>query len=295
MYGRTFAQMYTGSMFGKPPLVWTVLGYIIANQRPASYKDPKAESYVELNPVLLAAMFASTVEEIEKALLDLEAPDPNSRDKRQDGRRIVLIGERTIGPRQYWVVNGRKYRTIKDDDQRREQNRAAKQRERERKQVAHGVSGRQQPSGMVSKRQRPSRTVCPQQQASAHEDVQEQVDTKTPPTPLPDSRPAESAGETLKARLRDNAIRVGRAADKLIAEWCESPGEMAVLELFEANRQRILAADKPLAYFGKIITDAQQQRLRLIQGGPSGTGHAAATAPSPEVQVMLDMVRRKGR
>ena len=49
---------------------------------------------------------------------------------------------------QYRVVNGAKYRAIRDEESRREQNREAKQRERERKNVSN-VSHRQPPSAQV--------------------------------------------------------------------------------------------------------------------------------------------------
>jgi len=129
MYGKLFASMYSGSMFGKPAVVFATLGYAISNMRP-SKKD--GECYVEINPVLLAATFATTTEAIDMALSDLESPDPASRSIAHEGRRLVLIGDRTHGPRQYLVVNGARYRAIRDEEARRLSNREAKRRERSR-------------------------------------------------------------------------------------------------------------------------------------------------------------------
>ena len=61
MFGKHFASMYSGSMFGKPAIVFAVWGYVIANMRP-SRKD--GQCYVELNPALLAATFATTTEDV---------------------------------------------------------------------------------------------------------------------------------------------------------------------------------------------------------------------------------------
>lgn len=148
-WGKLFASMYTGSLFGKPALVFAIWTYAIANMRP-SKKD--AECYVEMNATLLAAMFAATVEAVLEALGVLEAPDPASRTKTDDGRRLVLLeGPRHCGPMQYRVVNGAMYRAMRDEEERREQNRNAKRAERERKRGANvsNVSHGQPPSSQA--------------------------------------------------------------------------------------------------------------------------------------------------
>lgn len=144
MYGKSFASMYTGSLFGKPAIVFATWGYVIANMRP-SRSD--GQCYVELNPTLLGAIFSTTVPEIMGALETLEAPDSASRTKADDGRRLVLLDEhRHAGPMQYRVVNGAKYRAIRDEEERRKQNREAKQRQRAHvSNVSHG----QPPSAQV--------------------------------------------------------------------------------------------------------------------------------------------------
>lgn len=137
MFGKAYAQMFTGSMFGKDAVIFAVWTYIIANMQPPSRRDH--ECYCEVNPALLAATFSTPIDEIDAALLDLESPDPKSRNKRDEGRRIVLAGdgERTLGPRQYRVVNGATYRAMRDEEERREQNRVNKNAERQRKKATH--------------------------------------------------------------------------------------------------------------------------------------------------------------
>ena len=65
-------------------------------------------------------------ERVEAAILILESPDPESRSPEQDGRRIVRIDDhRAWG---WQIVNHGKYRAIKNEDDRREQNRLAQER-----------------------------------------------------------------------------------------------------------------------------------------------------------------------
>jgi len=131
MFGKSFASMYSGSMFGKPAIVFAVWGYAISCQK-QSRKD--GQCYVEINPVLLAATFATSVEEIVGAIKVLMDPDPASRSRVEEGRRLVLVGgELEEGPMQFRVVNGAKYLAMRAEDERRVYLREAKRRERAKK------------------------------------------------------------------------------------------------------------------------------------------------------------------
>lgn len=121
MYGKHFASMYEGSMVGAGAVVFAVMGYIIANAVP----DRTVGTQVELNPKLIAFILGEKQSEIEKAIEFLCAPDANSRTKVEQGRRLVRLGQFS-----YRVVNGEKYRAMRDEEKRREQNREAKRRER---------------------------------------------------------------------------------------------------------------------------------------------------------------------
>ena len=117
MYGKLFASTFTGSMFGAGAARHATWGYIIANTQ----KD----GIVEINPRLVAAAIGCTPEEVAEAIEYLSSPDPASRNKREDGRRIIREGEY-----QYLVVNYQTYRSIRNSDERKEYNREAKRRER---------------------------------------------------------------------------------------------------------------------------------------------------------------------
>lgn len=75
----------------------------------------------------LARLAGVTIEECERALDTFKKPDPYSRTKEHDGRRIEEIDGGWI------ILNASKYRELMSVEERREYNRLAKQRERRRK------------------------------------------------------------------------------------------------------------------------------------------------------------------
>lgn len=121
MYGKFFASAFSGSMMASGPEVFAVWAYVIAHA---------SQSRVELNPRFLAAVIGSTPDRMQAAIDTLCAEDPQSRSKEEHGKRLIREGEF-----QYIVVNHEKYRSIRNEDDRREYNREAKRRERERSKV----------------------------------------------------------------------------------------------------------------------------------------------------------------
>ena len=120
MYGKHFASMYTGSMFGAGLHVFGVWGYAISNVG--------MSHCVELNPRLLAAVLGTDPSAIEAAIAKLCEPDPGSRSKAEDGRRLVREGQYL-----YRVVNHEHYRAIRDNVERQEYYRIKKRESRARK------------------------------------------------------------------------------------------------------------------------------------------------------------------
>jgi hypothetical protein len=95
-------------MYGKGAIIFATWSYVIAHTKP--------DNLVELNPVMLAATFGQcTADEVEQAIEALCSPDPQSRSKRLQGRRLVKKGEFM-----YFVVNADKYRTLPNERERRE-------------------------------------------------------------------------------------------------------------------------------------------------------------------------------
>ena len=127
MYGKHFSSTYTGSLVGAGLNVFAVWGYVIANT---------ARGCVELNPKLLAAILGGTEDEIRAAITCLSKPDPSSRSKEHEGRRLLKEGEFL-----YAVPTAETYRKIINEDDRREYMRV-KQQEHRARVKCQGMSGK---------------------------------------------------------------------------------------------------------------------------------------------------------
>jgi hypothetical protein len=119
MFGKLFESLYSGSMVGAGAVRFAVWGFVIATQKPSRQYG----SVVELNPRLLSAILGEAEKDVAEAIDFLCQPDPFSRSKEQDGRRLVRLGQFL-----FQVVNGAKYRAIRDEETRRTQNREAQRR-----------------------------------------------------------------------------------------------------------------------------------------------------------------------
>jgi hypothetical protein len=106
-------------MYGAGVHVFAVWGYVISHTQ---------KSRVELNPKKLADTLGATMDDIADALKYLESPDPKSRFKSHDGRRLVKEGEF-----QYFVPSFEAYRAIRSEDDRREYNRIKQAEHRKKK------------------------------------------------------------------------------------------------------------------------------------------------------------------
>lgn len=124
MYGKIFESLFKGSMVGSGALTFAVWGYVIATMK----LDRAVGAQVELNPILLAAILGEDSGDIEKVIEKLCSPDPKSSTPTEEGRRLVRLGQFV-----YRVVNGEKYTRIRNEEERREQVRAAVERHREKK------------------------------------------------------------------------------------------------------------------------------------------------------------------
>lgn len=154
MYVKLFASLYQGTLRGRshPILVFTNL---LAN----------ADQYghVDKHWAAIADEVGLTVAEVKEAVKELESPDPESRTQDEEGRRIVPLDEhRAWGWR---IVNYGKYRQIRNEDDRREQNRLAQERFRNKSKPQSAI-------------------VSQGKQQSAHTEAEaeaKEIKTKTPP------------------------------------------------------------------------------------------------------------------
>jgi len=112
MYGKIFATMYDGSIYGK----WQA---IVTFQQMIALADK--DGVVDMTAQALSARTSIPLEIIEKGIADLEAPDKVSRTPDEDGRRIVLLDEHR--PWGWRITNYQKYREIRTAEERREYHR----------------------------------------------------------------------------------------------------------------------------------------------------------------------------
>jgi hypothetical protein len=113
MYGKIFASMFDGSLYGNWKAIVTFQQMIIlCNQ----------DGVVDMTPQALAARTSIPLDIIQEGLAVLEAPDKYSRSREHDGRRIErLDDDRPWGWR---LINYRKYRLMVSAEEKREADRA---------------------------------------------------------------------------------------------------------------------------------------------------------------------------
>ena len=137
MYGKIFESIYDGSLACGD---WKAL---ITFQQLIILADQ--DGVVDMTDIAIHRRTTIPLEIIQKGIEELLKPDPHSRSKDEDGRRLILLdSERDWG----WViVNYEHYRKLASAAERREQNRQSQQRSRAKRQhVSASVSIGQQTS-----------------------------------------------------------------------------------------------------------------------------------------------------
>ena len=136
-WGKLYEKTFEGSMYGSGPVVFSVWCYAIAHMRPPN-------GSVKINPRSLADTIGCSVSDIIAALDILCGPDPHSDSQAQNGRRLMKLS--TF---EYVGVNFERYRSGRQPDERRQQNRESQARYRASK-VIPAISHGQPPSAAVS-------------------------------------------------------------------------------------------------------------------------------------------------
>lgn len=125
MYGKIFAKIYEGTLYGK----WEAL---VTFQQLIVLCD--ADGIVDMTPHAIAARTSIPLKIIQKGIDILQNPDPFSRTPGQEGRRIELIDAHR--PWGWHIVNHAKYQHMQDSDTIRHQTRERVRKHRETKQLA---------------------------------------------------------------------------------------------------------------------------------------------------------------
>lgn len=148
MYGKLFASLYEGTMRGRAHEI-----LVFTNMLAFASKD----GTVDRHPRTMADETGLTVDEVWAAIANLEAPDIESRSQEMGGRRIVRLDEhRNWG---WQIVNHGKYRRIKNEEDRREQNRVAQRNYKERRRAAASSSAADSAESAESKQNKPMQYV----------------------------------------------------------------------------------------------------------------------------------------
>lgn len=205
MFGKWFASTYTGSMIGAGANVFAVWSWVVANAGP--------DGLLEINPALLAAMIGEPVDDIEKAIAYLCAPDAKSRSSAEGGRRIVHV-EAFL----YSVVNHEKYRAMRDEERRRTQNREAQRRRRQK------VTGADSQQASAQ-----SAAVSPRQKTEDRDQKTEEELTSPPKVANRERKPPSPQAIEIAQHLFDSiavhsptlyADEAPAAVEKRLLGWC---------------------------------------------------------------------------
>lgn len=132
MYGKIFASLYQGTLRGNAHAILVFTNLIACADR---------HGQVDKHWRAVADEVGLSVDQVRAAIAFLESPDEESRSREHDGARLVrLSDDRGWG---WQIVNYRKYRDIRNEEDRTEQNRAAQERTRARRADSKKVSQRQ--------------------------------------------------------------------------------------------------------------------------------------------------------
>lgn len=109
MYGKLFASMFDGSLYGNWQAIVTFQQMIILADK---------DGTIEITPQALAARTSIPIDIIEHGIAVLESPDPYTRTSGEEGRRITRINpDRPWG---WHITNHAHYRAIRTAEERRE-------------------------------------------------------------------------------------------------------------------------------------------------------------------------------
>lgn len=112
MYGKLFASMYDGTLYGK----WQAL---VTFQQLIILCTP--DGVIDMTPQQISGRTSIPLEIIQAGISDLEAPDPFSRTPDAEGRRIERLDDHR--PWGWRIVNHEKYKNLISQEQKREADR----------------------------------------------------------------------------------------------------------------------------------------------------------------------------
>ena len=202
MYAKLFASLYQGTLRGNPDeiLVFTNL---------LAHAD--STGIVDKHWRAISEEVGISRERVEAAIANLEAPDPESRSPEENGCRIVKMDEHRVWG--WKIVNHGKYRAIRDEDDRREQNRIAQEKWRNK-----------------NKPSKPRKPISAQAEAEAEAEAEEnKKDNSTPQKRSADTRGTRlpedwSPSPEDRGFANDLGVDASQTADEFRDYWHAIPG-----------------------------------------------------------------------
>lgn len=181
MYGKHFSSMYTGSMHGAGAHVFAVWGWIIANT--------DRDATVEINPNYVGPILGCAADAVESALRFLLAPDERSRNRSNEGRRLLHLGAYL-----YQVVSFHKYRKLTSTDDRRRYMKDYMRRYRAKEKLG------------VNKRKRPLAKVAEAEAEAEADTDKKNIPAASPRDVLAEAAPANGKPPSAFTELRDHYV-----------------------------------------------------------------------------------------
>lgn len=169
MYAKLFASLYQGTLRGCSDEI-LVFTNLIAHADSTGMVDKHFKAIAEETGL--------DIERVKAAIANLEAPDPESRSPEMEGRRIVKLDEHRVWGWQ--IVNHGKYRAIRSEEDRREQNRIAQAKWREKHKADSNISKQSKPPSAEHKQKKPRKPKSAQAEAEA-EAEEERREAASPP------------------------------------------------------------------------------------------------------------------
>ncbi len=235
MYAKLFTSIYQGTLRGNSHglLVFTNL---------LAHADK--EGVADIHPRAISEEVGLSVDQVRVAIGMLESPDEESRSPEEQGRRIVRMDEhRAWGWR---VVNYLKYRAIRDEDDRREQNRLSQAKWREKNKPASS-------SVITSKPDKPK---------SAHTEADTEADTDKAPKPSSDADSPDLTVKDLIAEGIDSEVakdwlrvRKDKKARLTRTAWDAVKREACIAGLTPAQAVKISAENTWQGFKASWLTD----------------------------------------
>lgn len=270
MYCKLFASLYQGTLRGRSNEI-----LVFTNLLAHAGKDGTVDKHFRA----ISEETGLSMDEVKEAIAVLEAPDPESRSPDENGSRLVRMDEHRVWG--WRIVNYGKYRAIRSEEDRAEQNRLAQQRWRER-----NNSKQSKPPSATSKQDKPKERE--KGEAEAQEVKQERPSGYAVPACFENVEGFTAAlAGWIEHRKKIRKPPTGRAIQLIVNKLAEHP-ERAVKAL------DTIVLNGWQSFEWEYLDNAQRTKTNQRPDSNRNIGHNANldySKRSPEAQARIDRER----